>query len=59
VTGFVDPWSEVSTMKGVYCINKKRFYIVLRVAGVILFFGLCRSKMWIRKIIQLNVLLSG
>jgi len=30
-------------MKGVYCINGKKFYTVLRVAGVILFFGICQN----------------
>jgi len=30
-------------MKVVYCINGKRFCTVLRVAGVILCFGICQN----------------
>jgi len=44
--------SELSTFKGVYCINGRGFYIVLSVAGVILFFGMYRSKIWLKMIIE-------
>jgi hypothetical protein len=45
MTGFALHQSETSKFKGVSYINVSRFYIVLRVAGGILFFGMYRSKM--------------
>jgi len=43
--GFVVHGSEVSTVKGVYWINGRRFRIVLSVAVGILFFGICCPEM--------------
>jgi len=44
LTGFVVHGSEVSTLKGVYCIKGRGFYTVLRVACFILFSEMCRSE---------------
>ena len=44
--------SKVSTFKGAYCINVRRFYIVLRVAGFILFFRNMSFKMWLNMIME-------
>ena len=38
MTEFVVHRSEVSTFKGDYCVNGRKFNIVLRVSGVILFY---------------------
>jgi hypothetical protein len=44
LTGFVVLKSKISIFKRVSLINGRRFYIVLRVAGVSLFFEMYRSK---------------
>jgi len=49
---FVLHGSESSTFKGVYCINGRKFPIVLSVAGGILFFGVYQFEMWIKIIIE-------
>ena len=50
-TGYVVHWSKVSTFTGVYYINIRSFYMGLSVPGVILFFGIYRTKMYIKVII--------
>jgi len=55
LTGFVVHRSEVSTFNGVYCINGRMFYRMLRFAGGLLFSGMCRSEVWIKMIIQRKV----
>jgi hypothetical protein len=48
-------WSKVSKFNGVYYLNVRSFYIGLKIAGVILFFGIYRAKMYIKVIIERKV----
>jgi len=51
-TGFVVPWNEVSNLREFTTLMSGVFYIEVRIAGVILFFGIYRFKMCIKLIIQ-------